>query len=764
MISELLQGLNPKQQEAVQAVKGPVLVLAGPGSGKTRVLTQRIAYLIEEEGVDPFNILAVTFTNKAAQEMKDRLEALLGPGRATALTVGTFHSVCSRFLRREIKHLGRSPDFTIYDSDDQLRLVKRVLRDLNLDEKQNLPRTIQNKISKAKNEMLDAAKFAQSKQNFAEQITASCYERYQELLLESNALDFDDLLMTTVQIFRQFPEVLAAYQQRYTYLLVDEYQDTNRVQYLLVKNLAAQGQNVFVVGDNDQSVYSFRGADVRNILQFERDYPTAQVILLEQNYRSTQAILDVAQAVIKGGKKQKYLKSLWTEKRVGVKVSLQEGYDPDDEARLVVTEIERLRRVGSYQLNDFALIYRTNAQSRALEEAFLARGLRYQIIGGIRFYERKEIKDVLAYLRLLHNPFDRVSLERVLATPGRGIGSQTEAELQRWATAMGVPIYQSLLALANLEQGETPLGLQVPFNTRARKALLSFLKSIEDLRAISTTFDLVGLIDALLEQLKLQEILRKEYGQDEGEERWANILELRNVAGEFTCLPREQQLATFLAEVALVSDTDSLKDQAEAVTCITLHQAKGLEYPVVFLIGLEEGLLPHSRSLDNQDTIEEERRLFYVGATRAKERLYLLYTFRRSFYGQWITSTPSRFLADIPPDLINRPAQPKKLVQPPENTLVPRNGPRLVAPLSNQGPSEPRRLNSPISSKGSVLSSGPTERIFLPGQRVRHQRFGEGVVVSSKLVEDDEEVTVDFLFKGQKRMLANLAKLEQLEP
>ncbi|MEI7771254.1 MAG: UvrD-helicase domain-containing protein, partial [Chloroflexales bacterium] len=647
MAEDLFSGLNPAQRRAVEAVDGPVLVLAGPGSGKTRVLTHRIAYLIREVGVDPYSILAVTFTNKASREMRERLDALVGPADAHALTAGTFHSLCARFLRRDIVHLGRERDFAIYDSDDQERLMRRVLRELNLDEKKNPPRAIHARISSAKNELVSPAEFARLNRTYADEIAARCYERYQKLLRESNALDFDDLLVEMVHIFELFPEVLARYQERYAYLLVDEYQDTNRVQYTLVRQLAGGRRNLFAVGDDDQSVYGWRGADIRNILQFEQDYPDAQVILLEQNYRSTQAILDAAQAVIAGGGKKKHVKKLWTENGAGLQVSLHEGYDQDEEANFVADEIARLVASGDYRYGDCAVMYRMNAQSRALEESLIARGVRYQIVGGTRFYERKEIKDVLAYLRLAYNPYDSVSLGRVLNWPGRGIGERTEAELLRWAIELGVPVFQALREL----ESDTPSSL----SARTKGALLSFLAGIDGLIAARAELPLIELIDLILGRMDVRAALLKDYDAEEAEDRWSNVQELRNVAAEYGGLPIESQLPTYLEEIALVAEVDKMDGKADAVTCITLHQAKGLEYPAVFLVGMEEGLLPHSRSSDDRDKVEEERRLLYVGMTRARQRLYLCYAFRRVSYGRVNVSTPTRFLADIPKQLLKQP-------------------------------------------------------------------------------------------------------------
>ncbi|EFO78934.1 UvrD/REP helicase [Oscillochloris trichoides DG-6] len=739
MPDDLFTGLNPAQQRAVQAVDGPVLVLAGPGSGKTRVLTHRVAYLIRALQVDPYQILAVTFTNKAAREMKQRLVHLVGEEAAYALTVGTFHSLCARFLRRDSVHLGRERDFVIYDGDDQERLMRRVVRELNLDEKKYAPRAMLARISSAKNELVGPAEYARLNRTYLDEIVARCYERYQQLLRQSNALDFDDLLVEMVHLFEQHPAVLGHYQRRYAYLLVDEYQDTNRAQYTLVKQLAAQRHNLFAVGDNDQSIYGWRGADIRNILQFEQDYPDAQVILLEQNYRSTQAILDTAQAVIAGGGKQKHRKNLWTDNGSGTKVSLHEGYDQDAEASFVADEIARLVASGEVSYGDCAVMYRVNAQSRALEEAFIQHGLRYQIIGGTRFYDRKEIRDVLAYLRLTANPYDNVALTRVLNWPPRGIGERSEAELTRWANELGVPLYQ---ALREIEVGTSP------FAARARSALLGFLANIDQILTMRNSLPLTDLFDAMMICLEVRETLLKEYDSEEAEDRWRNVQELRNVMNEYNHLPLESQLSTFLEEVALVAEVDKLEDKADAVTCITLHQAKGLEYPVVFLVGLEEGLLPHSRSLNEREQVEEERRLLYVGMTRARQRLYLCYAFRRATFGRSNITTRTRFLADIPKELLAQTKQQRKTTAPPAQSSM------FTARSTIAGP-------PPKTAARPPRPAAPSSPTFAPGQHVHHPTFGDGVVVSSRLIENDEEVTVKFADK-ERRLLASFAKLEHL--
>lgn len=734
---DLLQGLNPEQRCAVEAGDGPVLVLAGPGSGKTRVLTHRIAYLIAAKGVDPYHILAVTFTNKAAREMRERLDALIGVAEAQAIAVGTFHSLCARFLRRDIVHLGCERDFVIYDTDDQERLMRRVLRDLNLSEKQYPPHAIHARISSAKNELITPQKYAHQIQSYFDEIVARCYERYQELLREANALDFDDLLVETVRLFEQHPDVLATYQERYTHLLVDEYQDTNHAQYTLVRHLAARRRNLFVVGDADQSIYGWRGADKRNIERFEQDYPEAQVILLERNYRSTQNILDAAMGVINASPQRRRIKRLWTDNGPGAPVILHEGYDQDDEAAFVADEIARLVASGAFTLRDCAVMYRTNAQSRVLEEAFSRRGLRYQLIGGLRFWERKEIKDTLAYLRSIYNPYDSVSLMRVLNWPPRGIGERTEGELVRWAATLGVPIYQ---ALKELE----PEDAVTPFPPRTANALRAFLKLLDGLIAARRQLPLPDLITLLVERIGLREALFREYNAESAEERWANIEELSAFASRYTGLPLDQQLPLFLEEAALVTDIDRLDPEADAVTCITLHQAKGLEYPVVFLVGLEEGLLPHSRSANDREQLEEERRLLYVGMTRAKQRLYLCYAFRRVSFNRSNINTPSRFLADIPQALLRRSRQ------------------RSAATALSQSARASRHPNSaPCDRQAPVARSGPATVSFFPGQRVRHGTFGEGVVVSSRLIEGDEEVTVSFADR-ERRLLASFARLERL--
>ncbi len=724
---DILKDLNPAQREAVQAIEGPVLVLAGPGSGKTRVLTHRVAYLVRECGVDPYHIMAVTFTNKAAQEMKGRLDHLLGQ-RLRGLTIGTFHALCSRTLRREAKHLDVSSDFVIYDRSDQLGLVRQALTDLNLDDKMYRPQAILGTISKAKNELIGPKSFAP--QTYWQEVAGRVYTRYQELLLANNAQDFDDLLMNAVRLFTQHPDVLAKYQRRYFHILVDEFQDTNTAQYALVKRLAEKNGNLFAVGDEDQSIYAFRGADFRNVHRFRRDYPDARVILLEQNYRSPQTILDVAKAVISHNV-HRTPKNLHTEKGRGLPIVVHEAYNEQEEAQYVVDQIALLVARGNCRPGDCAIMYRTNAQSRVLEDTFVRAGLPYKLVGATRFYARREIKDVLSYLRLVHNPHDSVSLARVINVPTRGIGAKTRDSLEEWAGDLEVPILMALQMLR--EESE---GVAVPFSSRARNALVSFSELLDELMAAREKLNVLELLDLIVEQSGYRTYIRD--GTEEGEDRWNNILELRTVAREYLELPPETSLTTFLEEVALVSEVDNLDEAANVPTLLTLHMAKGLEFPVVFIVGLEDGLLPHSRSFDDPEGMEEERRLCYVGITRAKERVYLLHAFRRTMYGESQVGEPSRFITDIPDHLIAGRGEAQTALDEEERAY------RWQAQW-------------PVTSEPAVTGQ------FETGDRVRHRIFGEGIVIESKVTGADEEVTAAFEGKGIKRLLASFAKLEKLE-
>ncbi len=735
---DLLKELNPAQRKAVQALQGPVLVLAGPGSGKTRILTYRIAYLVRECSIDPYNIMAVTFTNKAAREMRSRLERLIGQQQLDRLTIGTFHAICARMLRRESQTTGLPANFVIYDRDDQLGLIRQALRELNLDEKMYRPAAIQAAISKAKRSLLTPEEY--NPLTYWHEVAGRVYSRYQQLLRANSALDFDDLLMLTVRLLGEQEDILQKYQRRYIYVLVDEFQDTDGAQYQLVKLLAATRKNVFVVGDEDQSIYGWRGADFRNVLRFREDYPEAQVVLLEQNYRSTQNILEVARHVI-ALNTLRTEKRLWTKNEPGSLITVFEAYDEQEEAEYIVNEIEKLVQQKLCRLRDCAVMYRTNAQSRVLEDAFVRHSLPYKLVGATRFYERREIKDVLAYLRLIHNPYDDVSLKRILNVPPRGIGERTAETLQQWAEAQNVPLYTTLQLLKEAQGKKTSPAQPAedkkadahpapPFDTRSSRALLSLLNLLDNLMAARSQSTVLQLLDKLLADSAYADHVQD--GTEEGQERWENIQELRTVAQDYDHLPPEAGLTTFLEDVALVSDVDNLREETDAATLLTLHTAKGLEFEAVFIVGLEEGILPHSRSLGEPEEMEEERRLCYVGMTRAKRYLHLIHTFRRTRFGNQATSEPSRFLRDIPARLVK--------------------GREVPAPAR-------------LKAEPSLASSrhAPTSASFAPGDRVRHPQFGEGIVVSSQVRGEDEEMIVAFAGKaGIKRLLASFAGLQRL--
>jgi len=727
---DILAGLNPAQREAVELINGPVLILAGPGSGKTRVITHRIAYLIKVCGVSPHRIMAVTFTNKAAREMEERLRKLVRSS-VDELTIGTFHAICARILRRDGKAAGVNPGFVIYDDVDQMTLVKRSLQALELDPKQYNPRAIQSAISAAKSRLWTPEEYLKHRHSYFEEIVQRVYERYQQFLSESNALDFDDLLLKVVHLFRQNEPVLGRYQSRYLHIQVDEFQDTNLVQYELMKQLAGKYRNLCVVGDPDQSIYSWRFADLRNILNFEKDFPEAKIILLEQNYRSTKMILETASYVISANQQRKP-KGLWTENDTGVLPEIVETYTEQEEAQFVVHEIEELVGRGEFSHSDCAVMYRTNAQSRVLEEAFLRYGVPYRLVAGTRFYERREVKDIIAYLRLILNPNDSVSLLRIINVPPRGIGQRTVAELSGWARACGIAEYRAMQRLA--EKAENDAAEQRPqFNPRTERALIGFVSMMEDFIARSREMNLVELFDHIVERSGYREYVQE---MADGEERWENILELRTVAREYRDMPSLEGLSAFLEGVTLVSDVDSLDERADAATLITLHQAKGLEFPVVFIIGMEDGILPHIRSFDDPDQMEEERRLCYVGITRAEKKVYLVRAFRRSFMGSSNINPPSRFLQDIPPHLIS-------------------GGERWRGEDSD--------LATAMYSWNRMAMPGADLPQLSAGDHVRHPQFGEGVVVSGSPVRDDVEVVVAFDGVGVKKLLLSFARLEKVE-
>ena len=745
----LLEGMNRQQAAAITAEPGPVLVLAGPGSGKTSVLTRRIAWLIREHRIPHHRIMAVTFTNKAAGEMRARVEALLGD-RLRGLQLGTFHATCARFLRHEAESAGYRPDYVIYDSDDQVALIKRVVKHLGIDPKKFNPRAILSKISSAKNEMITPAQF-HSRDYFGE-IVKQVYSAYQKALHDANAMDFDDLLLNMVTLLRDNDHLRERYQSRFEFVLVDEFQDTNSVQYELVNRFAAPQNNVFVVGDEDQAIYAFRGADYRNVLRFQESYQDAAVILLEQNYRSTQNILDVARAVIDRNR-HRTPKALHTDQGRGASVTVFEAYDERYEAENVLERIHQLRLQAGLDYKDFAVMYRTNAQSRAMEQAFVNAALPYMLIGGVGFYKRREVKDLLAYLRLIHNPDDRVSFERIINVPARGIGKKSLADFLDWATREQLSIADALNSV--LYDDPTPL------TSAAKKKFAGFAELLSSWQEMAKVGDLLKMFDDITARtryyLHLDAISKI---PEEAAERADNIQELRGLLQY--AMEYEQPLHEFLAEQSLVADVDSLKDDNDAVTLMTLHAAKGLEFPVVFITGLEGGILPHFRSFEEVGGIEEERRLFYVGVTRAKQTLFLSYAFRRALYsGSGGPAAPSEFLADLPPHLLEgapttlaslRRAQSIEAQtqwEPPPPPLS-----RLSRDLKSNTVSRPNtELRKKIIPFPGVAKNAGAASGFRVGSKVTHPQFGSGLVIG--IEAEGNIVSVSFEGHGPKKILAD---------
>ena len=813
--AQILRALNPEQARAVTTTEGPLLILAGAGSGKTRVLAHRIAYLVGVKGVPPFRILAVTFTNKAAAELRERIISLVGEG-GRDVQAGTFHALCARVLRRDGEAIGISRRFVIYDTDDQQALMKQILREEDMPLTGEFrPSVVLGAISRAKNEMLDPTFLAENASNHRERTIARLAGRYQDRLRAARALDFDDLLLEAVRLFDEAPDVLARYQDRWHYLHVDEYQDTNRAQYLWINALARKRGNLAVVGDDDQSIYSWRGADLRNILDFERDWPNATVVKLERNYRSTQLILDAAHSVVSRNTARKE-KKLWTDIKGGLKIQRFEAYNEDEEAEWIARQVEALiggrgteltRRADEsdedtkFRARDIAVMSRMNAQSRAIEESFLRYGLRYQLIGGTRFYARREVKDALAYLRVLRSDSDSVSFERIINVPARSIGDKTIEALRAAAGATDPETGEPATYWSAIERGAR--GDIPTLAPRTRNALAEFAALIRRLRTRVGVLPLPELLDEVLEASGYRAMLAD--GSEDGEDRWANLLELRSVTTRYDDLEPEDALDRLLEETALVADQDAYEGDADAVTLITLHAAKGLEFPVVFIAGLEEGLFPHSRALDDEQQLEEERRLAYVGITRAKRRLYLSHAWRRATWGMGQASVPSRFLLEIPADLMIGPRlggidEPERdldldLVFGSRRTTrfnTPTRGPgpayrqgsgRPGAPADGESFRPSRDLaarreafeaGAPSGSLGAGTGTGaatparsarpliPGERQFRDGDRVRHGRWGDGIVVTSKLTRSDEEITVAFKDPGvgRKTMLASLATLD----
>ena len=750
--SPLLEGLNDIQAEAVLHTEGPVLIVAGAGSGKTRALTHRVAYLIRELRVNPGAILSITFTNKASREMADRVEGLVGGRVAKGMWILTFHSTCARILRREHNHLGIPSSFTIYDDGDTERLIAGVLKDLDLDPKRFPPKAMASAIGRAKDQVMDADQYARSADNFYEETIARVYSEYERRKHAAGALDFDDLITQTVQLFKLHPEVLEHYQERFRYILVDEYQDTNRAQYQLVNMLASRYRNVCVVGDADQGVYSWRGATIKNILDFERDYPDAAVFLMEQNYRSTQNILGIANALIEHNVHRKP-KSLWTEAGNGELAVLYRAEDEHDEAFFVIDEIERLRQSEGFRYGDVAVFYRTNAQSRVIEDVLMRVGAPYRVFGGVRFYQRKEIKDVLGYLRLLLNPQDVISFRRVVNMPKRGIGDATVSAVESFAREEGISVIDAAHRVDEI----------ATLAARAKGAVAGFVQVMDALQ---------GHLDDGAGPPRMVEFAGQESGylaeleEDrtvEAQGRIENLQEMAGVAAEIVAREPDTDLAGFLEQVSLVGEQDEYDEEESVITLMTLHIAKGLEFPVVFMVGMEDGIFPHYRSMTDAAALEEERRLAYVGITRAQRRLYLCHAWSRTLFGQTQYNPASRFLAELPEHLLELKehesrSRPRRDGRPPARTKAERSYSVVGLPGTSgatdvePGWSAPRPAG--VSKREPVgISAGDT---------VIHERWGEGVVTTVSGIGDDAEATISFSDVGEKRVLLAYAPLTKV--
>ena len=745
---DLMQGLNEPQQRAVACRQGPLLIVAGAGSGKTRVLTFRIANLLEH-GVPPYRILAITFTNKAAREMRERVDALIGDA-AQDVWLSTFHSFCARFLRMELEHYGRyAKNFVIYDAADSKGLIRECLKELNIDEKHTAPGAVQAHISDAKNRLLDVAAFtAQATDFFAEQV-AKIYALYQSKLQENNALDFDDLLMLTVELLTKNEELRTKYQKKFQYILVDEYQDTNGAQYAITKLLAAEHRNICVVGDADQSIYGWRGADMRNIMNFEKDYPEATVILLEQNYRSTKNILAAANAVIENNLTRKK-KELWTDNPTGDRITIYEGATEKNEASYIVREVERLHTMFHVKYGDIAVLYRTNAQSRNIEEAFYATGVPYAMVGSVRFYDRREIKDIIAYLRVIYNPRDTLSLLRIINVPRRGLGPTSIARMMETAEEYRISLFE-VITDAQL------LSMIPKLSAKVKLALEEFAAMVFTFMGQLGTRPIHEIVEDVIETSGYAAALEEEKKED-NRDRLENLREFISVAKNFDdgAAEGENGLADFLAQIALISDVDQTEQSDGTVTLMTFHAAKGLEFPAVFMAGMEEGLFPHSRTLLDDTEIEEERRTCYVGITRAERRLYLTYARQRTIYGRTEMSRPSRFLAEIPEELVEHK----------EADFF--SGTDLRAPSniwSERSTRTERKRYMPLpqhtAADGSVIRPDASAA-FKAGDAVRHSKWGDGRIVAISGSGEDAELSIAFPGEGIKKFVQKYAPILKL--
>ncbi|MEC3885178.1 DNA helicase PcrA [Halobacillus sp. HZG1] len=738
-LNALIQGLNTEQREAVTHTEGPLLIMAGAGSGKTRVLTHRIAYLLSEKDVAPRNILAITFTNKAAREMKERVESLVGKD-GEKIWMSTFHSMCVRILRRDIDRIGYDRNFSILDSSDQLSVIKQVLKEINLDPKKWDPRAMLGAISNSKNELMTAEDYEKQANNMHEEQIAQIYKGYQKKLRKNQSLDFDDLIMQTLRLFDEVPEVLESYQRRFQYIHVDEYQDTNHAQYQLVKHLASRYQNLCVVGDSDQSIYAWRGADIQNILNFESDYPKARTILLEQNYRSTELILDAANNVIdkNSGRKPK---RLWTDNKGGEKIHYHQAGTEREEGLFVTDKIEDLVRQGKFRYQDVAILYRTNAQSRTIEETFVKAGVPYQMIGGTKFYDRKEIKDMLAYLRLIANPNDDLSFQRVVNEPKRGVGKTSMDKMLAYAADHDISLYE---AAAEVDF--------VGVSAKAAKAIMSFRKMIQTWAEQQEFLSATDMVQEVIDKTGYEEMLMNEKSI-EAQSRLENIEEFKSVTKNFEENAEDKTLVAFLTDLALIADIDSMNEDPssdDTVTLMTLHSAKGLEFPVVFLIGMEENVFPHSRALMDEEEMEEERRLAYVGITRAEKELFISHAKMRTLYGRTNMNPISRFIHEIPEELVEGKEQKEELPF--------FNKKRESTPFGAKPPAAPKKRAAKKPEKKA--SSGGEKIGWQPGDKAQHKKWGEGTVV--KVQGEGDAMELDIAFPaptGIKRLLARFAPI-----
>ena len=751
-MKDKLQELNEKQYEAVLNTEGPCLVIAGAGSGKTKVLTYKIAYLMAEKNVAPWSILAITFTNKAANEMKTRIEALVGDA-VKDMWIGTFHSICVRILRKYIEKIGLTRSFLIFDTSDQKHIIKECIKQINLDEKLFSDKSVQAEISNAKNEMLDPETYMKKVNgDFRKEKIAQVYELYQKKLIENNAIDFDDIINYTIRILTENPECLEYYTEKFKYVLVDEYQDTNKAQFMLVTLLASKYGNITVVGDNDQGIYSFRGADIQNILNFEKDFPGTKIIKLEQNYRCTGNILKVANEVIKNNEK-KYEKKLWTENEVGTKVHVHQGDNEYDEASYIVDQINRLKREEYYKYTDFAILYRMNTQSRAIEDILRREDIPYKIVGGLKFYERKEIKDIISYLRLIQNPSDNLSLRRVINEPKRGVGKTSIEEIEKIAEQQQISMYEVIKRAADFSLN------RVFANTR------EFIETIEALMAEKDNLKISELITTTLKETGYMKALELE-NTTEAENRIANLDEFLTVAIEFEEQEAENSLENFLEGITLSSDIDNMEEQDNSVTLMTLHSAKGLEFPVVFLVGMEEGVFPSYRSIGEQRELEEERRLCYVGITRARNNLFLTCARQRTVFGSTSCNGISRFLKEIPEELLEGAEElftqkNKTQFKDTSYTWEYKGSTSSVRETTTQPKVPAFSFRTPENFLNGLAKKEEVDlSVYKPGLRVYHKKFGEGIINGVEKEGNDLKVDIAFEKSGNKRLMAKYAGLE----